>query len=161
MGQDSWHTHGLCLALLESDHSYVALRCSGVECHQDNGSEVVFRIPSSLVRACEILRGQRGCKTRSGYLQESQTMTSSQLRARLDCQTPADAGPSPEARLGPLWPPKETGKGHRGQRALLLWPCFYFWKLRSVHRCLLEETKQEREGGRIPERLCFIPNWMD
>ena len=37
-----------------------------------------------------------------GYLQETQTMTSSQLRARWDCQTPADAGPSPEARLGPL-----------------------------------------------------------
>ena len=66
MGQDSWHTQGLCLALLESDHSEIALWCRAVECHQDNGSEVVFLIPSSLVRACDILRGQREWQTWSG-----------------------------------------------------------------------------------------------
>lgn len=66
VGQDSWHTQGLCLALLESDRSETALWCRAVECHQDNGSEVVFLIPSSLVRACEILRGQREWQTWSG-----------------------------------------------------------------------------------------------
>ena len=42
-----------------------------------------------------------------------------------------------------------AGDDVRGQRALLLWPCCYFWKLPSVHRCLLEERKNEREGKEV------------
>lgn len=50
----------------------------------------------------------------------------------------------------------ETGQGHRGQRALLLWPWCYFWKLPSVHRCLLEKGKKESEGEEVL-KYCDLP----
>lgn len=169
MWRDLWSTGSSCLACLESSHSQIARWSRAAECLQDDGSAVVHPIPYSLSRqnTLEIKTfphapvGDKGSEGVWIGCPKNEAIPTEGCRGIFKHQQML-VQQIPRGEVGPVSSPTEPGQGHRGQRALLLWPWCYFWKISSVHRHLLEERKSEREGEEVLKECVLLQSeWTE